>query len=210
MNLRITLEQLNELTVDQKQNLCDLWIPNIFDAAVANVCVDAAEEKYAQIIFVVGGIKLLKHHDMMLYDLKYVPDDQFKVINEEASDNIASDRIDGIDDLSELNAAEPETPADDVNDSEEEFTFDEDFNFEFQRPDSYIKQDCLPLLDIGQMLSILEKAKFGQGEFYLSASIDEYNFYMGKDELSGSSMYDQVENNCDLCDVLWQSVKALL
>lgn len=211
MNLRITLQQLDELTVEQKQNLCDLWIPNIYDVAVANVCVDAAEEKFAQIIYVIGGIKLLKHHDMMLYDLKYMPDEKLKIMNEESySDNIASDRIDGIDDLSDINEAQQEEQPDEAVENDEDFSFGEDFNFEFQRPDSYVKQDCLPLLDIGQMLAILKREKFGQGEFYMSAAIDEYYFYMGKDDLSNNSMYDQNENNCELCDVLWQSVKALL
>lgn len=211
MNLRITPKQLDELTVEQKQNLCDLWIPNIYDVAVATVCVDAAEEKFAQITYVVGGIKLLKHHDILLYDLKYMPDEQLKILKEEAySDNIASDRIDGIDDLSEIKENQEEEQNGENTDTDQEFTFDEDFSFEFQRPDSYIKQDCLPLLDIGQMMDILEREKFGQGEFYLSAAIDEYYFDMGKDDLSNISTYDPNEKNCELCDVLWHSVKALL
>jgi hypothetical protein len=212
MKLRITRKDLDSLTFEQKQNLCDLWIPNVYDVAVATVCVDAAEEKLGQITYVIGGIKLLKHHDMLLYDLKFMPDEQMTIQEEEAySDNIASDRIDGIEDIGEIEVNEnKEELTETVEEPEQEFAFDEDFNFEFQRPDSFSKQDCVPLLDIGQMIDILERRKFGQGEFYLSASIDEYYFDMGKDAFSSNSSFDSDGNNCELCDVLWESVKALL
>ncbi|MDF2987179.1 MAG: hypothetical protein K0R50_2689 [Eubacterium sp.] len=197
MKLRITQKDLEALTLEQKQNLCDLWIPHVYDTAVATVCVDAAEERFEQIVYVIGGIKLLKHHDMLLYDLKLMPDETFKLKEEEAySDNIASDRIDG-----------SET-AEAVED--EEFNFDEDFNFEFQRPDSYSKQDCLPLLDIGQMIDILERKNFGQGDFYLSASIGDYVLEMGKNGFSGTIDSDVNNKECELCDILWESIKVIL
>ncbi len=200
MKLRITRKELEELTLEQKQNLCDLWIPHIYDTAVATVCVDAAEERYEQITYVIGAIKLLKHHDMLLYDLKFIPDENFKVKEEDAnSDNIASDRIDGVD-----------SPEDAVSDESMEFDFDEDFNFEFQRPESYSKQDCLPLLDIGQMIDILERKSFGEGDFYLSASIGDYVLEMGKNGFSGSVSYDVNNKECELCDILWESVKAII
>lgn len=192
MKLRITKKDLEDLSVEQKQNLCDLWIPHVYDAAVATVCVDAAEEKFDQITYVVGGIKLLKHHDMLLSDLKFLPDQQFNIQEEEAnSNNIVSGGID------------QEEPA------EEEFSFDEDFNFEFQRPEAYLKQDCIPLLDIGQLIDILERKNFGQASFYLSAAIGDYYFEMGKEDISSSS-YDENEKECELCDILWEAVKSLL
>jgi hypothetical protein len=208
MKLRVTLKELNELTVEQKQNLCDLWIPNIYDVAVASVCVDAVEEKYGQIVYVIGGIKLLKHHDIMLYDSKFMQGDELIIQEEEAcSDNIASDRIDGIDNISEVTEENTDESAENT---EEEFSFDEDFNFEFQRPDSYTKLDCLPLLDIGQMLDILERKNFGQGNLYISASIDDFVYEMGTENPSIGNNYDENAKNCELCDILWQSVKALL
>lgn len=217
MKLRITQKELDTLTFEQKQNLCDLWIPNLYDVVVATVCVDAAEERFSQITYVIGGIKLLKHHDMLLYDLKFMPDEQLIIQEEEAySDNIASDRIDGIDNMSqnddevtqenEENQEQEETE----EDLEQEFSFDEDFNFEFQRPESYSKQDCVPLLDIGQMIDILERRKFGQGEFYLCSTIDDYTLEMGKAGFSNDSIFDENSTNCELCDILWESVKALL
>lgn len=214
MKLRITQKELDTLTLEQKQNLCDLWIPNLYDVVAATVCIDAAEEKFGQITYVIGGIKLLKHHDILLYDLKFMPDEQFKIQEEEAySDNIASDRIDGIENISQNDdevTQENEEQEETAEDLEQEFSFDEDFNFEFQRPESYSKQDCVPLLDIGQMIDILERRKFGQGGFYLCATIDDYTLEMGKDDFSSNSVFDENSTNCELCDILWESVKALL
>jgi len=206
MKLRITRKELDALTLEQKQNLCDLWIPNLYDVAVATVCIDAAEEKFGQITYVIGGIKLLRHHDMLLSDLKFMPDEQLKIQEEENySDNIASDRIDGIEDLSESEKVE-----ENEDETLQDFSFDEDFNFEFQRPESYLKQDCVPLLDVGQMMDILERKNFGQGGFYLSATIDDYVFEMGKDDISSNDIFNQSSKNCELCDILWESVKAIL
>ncbi|OPX42225.1 hypothetical protein CLHUN_38750 [Ruminiclostridium hungatei] len=205
MKLRITRKELEELTLEQRQNLCDLWIPHIYDTVVANVCVDAAEEKYEQIIYVIGGIKLLKHNDMLLYDLKFMADETVKIKEDDDSfsGGIEADRIEGTDAAEASGDSSEEEP-------EEEFSFDEDFNFEFQRPEAYIKQDCLPLLDIGQMVDILERKNFGEGDFYLSAAIGDYVLEMGKNNISGSTSYDQNNKEIELCDILWESVKATL
>jgi len=206
MKLRITRKDLNDLTTEQKQNLCDLWIPHVFDVSIATVCVDAAEEKFEQITYVIGGIKLLKHHDILLTDLKFMIDEQQKIQEEEAySSNIASDRIDGIEELSKSEQVE------EIEDeAEQEFTFDEDFSFEFQRPESYTKQDCLPLLDIGQMIDILKRKDFGQGDFYLYAAIGDSAIDLGKSDFAIGNLSDDDDINYELCNILWESVKALL
>lgn len=199
MKLRITQKDLKELSLEQKQNLCDLWIPHVYDAAIANVCVDVAEERFAQITFIIGGIKLLKHHDMLLYDMKFMPDNMTLIKEEENySDNIASDRIDGIDNEEEL------------EDEEIDFSLDDDFNVEFQRPDSFLKDECLPLLDIGQMIDILERKNYGEGDFYLSASMGDYAIEMGKNGLNTNIYNDPNSKAAELCDILWESVKAVL
>lgn len=190
MKLRITNKDLDELTFEQKQNLCDLWLPNVYDIAVANVCVDATLEKFEQITYVIGGIKLLKHHDMLLYDLKFMPDKKLEAQEEEACIDCDTEEI---------------VEADDS----EDFSFDEDFSFEFQRPDSYTKQDCLPLLDIGQMIDILQRKNFGPCDFSLSVTSGDYVCEMSKDAFSGSN-YDINNKNVELCDALWDAVKAIL
>lgn len=207
MKLRITNKDLADLTFEQKQNLCDLWVPHVYDVAVATVCVDAAEEKYQQINYVIGGIKLLKHHDILLYDLKFMKDDQLQISQEDSSfENINSEEKNSVENENEITGEE-----NNLSDAEapEDFTFDEDFSFEFQRPDSYSKLDCVPLLDIGQMIDILQRKKFGQCDFSLSVTFDEYSCNIDKAGFSENSNSDS-DNNCELSDVLWESVKALL
>ncbi len=196
MKLRITDKDLAELTIEQKQNLCDLWLPQAYDVAVANVCVDAAEEKYNQITFVIGGLNITKHNDIILYDMKFLPDNLFTVTeNSEDNESCAANSVEDSEDT--LN-----------DDFSEDFSIDEDFNFEIQRPESFNKQDCLPLLDIGQMIDILERKNFGECEFSLSVAFDDKTFDIGKNT-SISDMYSS-DNNCELCDILWLSLKALL
>ncbi len=201
MKLRITLKDLSELTPEQKQNLCDLWIPHIYDTAVASVCVDAAEDRYEQIVYTIGGIRLLKHPDMLLYDLKFKPD---KVLGSGEEDTDQDSITEAGADTQNTSEAENTDLADEMD-----FDFDEDFSFEFQRPESYTKKDCLPLLDIGQMIDILERKNFGNYDFYLSAATHEHSIEMGKSDFTTNSSYEN-DNTCELCDILWESVKALL
>ncbi len=201
MKLRITDNDLAELTVEQKQNLCDLWIPQAYDVAVANVCVDAAEEKYKKITFVIGGLNITKRNDIILYDMKFMPDNLFTVTenaegNEDCTEDSVEDSVDDSEDT--LN-----------DDFAEDFSIDEDFSFELQRPESFSKEDCLPLLDIGQMIDILGRKNFGDCEFSLSVAFDDKTFDMGKNT-SLAEMYSVDTNNCELCDILWLSLKAVL
>ena len=207
MKLMITQKQLDELSSEQKQNLCDLWIPNVYDAAVATVCVDAAEEKYGQIAFVIGGITILKNYNLLLYDLKYLPDQKIRMLQDDNSENIDSDNeIIENEENAEINVNEEE----DEDNIEEDFSFDEDFSFEFQRPESFSKHECLPLLNIGQMLDILSRKNFGQCNFSLSVAIDEDYIEIGKENFVQDNTLAENSENVELCDVLWKAVKALL
>ena len=210
MKLRITQKQLDELSSEQQQNLCDLWIPNLYDAAVATVCVDAAEEKYGQITFVVGGIDILKNCNLLLYDLKYLPDQKIRIMQDNNSETIDSDDINENNEIE--NDANPKinVKEEEEDDIEEDFSFDEDFSFEFQRPESFFKQECLPLLNIGQMLDILSRKNFGQCNFSLSVAIEEDYIEIGKDNFVQDNTLNENSENVELCDVLWKAVKALL
>lgn len=210
MKLRITQKQLDELTLEQKQNLCDLWIPNLYDAAVATVCVDAAEEKYGQITFVIGGITISKkNYNMTLYDLKFLPEEKIKIIGED--EDLEDEESGSIDQNDEIENEENQDIDENYEaNEEEEFSFDEDFSFEFQRPESYSKHECLPLLTIGQMIDILSRKNFGECNFNLSVEANEdYIFEMGNNNFISESSYNADENR-ELCDVLWEAVKTLL
>ncbi len=208
MKLRITQKQLDELNLEQKQNLCDLWIPHLYDAAVATVCVDAAEEKYGQITFVIGGITILKNTNLHLYDLKFLPNEKVRIINEDEDDE--SNDSENIEQNNETEENQDVSEDEDIEDAfgEEDF-FDEDFSFEFQRPESYSKQECLPLLDIGQMIDILSRKNFAQCNFSLSVETDEDYIEIGKDSSISQNSYSD-NGNSELCDVLWNAVKAMI
>lgn len=207
MKLRITDKDLAELTIEQKQNLCDLWIPQAYDVAVANVCVDAAEEKYKQITFIIGGLNLTKHNDIVLYDMKFLPDNLFTLTSGNDSDK---DTYPAYPENHQDNEDGVEDSEDTLNDDfSEDFSIDEDFSFELQRPESFNKQDCLPLLDIGQMIDILQRKNFGDCEFLLSVAFDDKIFDLGNNN-SLTEMYSNENNKCELCDILWLSLKAVL
>ncbi|WP_242855840.1 hypothetical protein [Ruminiclostridium josui] len=112
--------------------------------------------KIYQITFVIGGLNITKRNDIILYDMKFLPDNLFTLPSENSSE----------DDTETDNDTDAEHPDDSLNDDfSEDFSIDEDFSFEFQRPESFHKEDCLPLLDIGQMIDILQRKNFGDCEF---------------------------------------------
>ncbi len=206
MRLRITQKELDELTFEQMQNLCELWIPHVYDVAVANVCINAEEEEYEKLTFVVGGIQLVRHHSMILFDFKFMPDDKDK--ESEDIEVVDSAHLEA-EDSALIKAADGTQPEEEEDFSLSEDFMEEDFVFEFQRPTSFSKQDCLPLLDIGQMIDILDRKGYGQGDFYLTATIGDYTCDMGKHDSAGGN-YDPNNKESDLLQVLWESVKALL
>lgn len=206
MRLRITQKELDELTSEQMKNLCELWIPHVYDVAVANLCVNAEEEVYEKLTFVVGGIQLVRHHSMILFDFKYMPDDK---ANQSEDIEVVDSAHPEAGDSALIKEADGTQPEDEEDMSLPEDFMEEDFEFEFQRPTSFSKEDCLPLLDIGQMIDLLDRKGYGQGDFYLTATIGDYTCDMGIHDSVGGN-FDPNNKESDLLQVLWESVKALL
>ena len=67
--------------------------------------------------------------------------------------------------------------------------------------DWYDKEDCLPLLTIGDMLAILQKAGFTHGNFVIESK-------EGRVMVGGSPQ--DVSEVDELCDWLWQAILPLL
>ncbi|MCX7710826.1 MAG: hypothetical protein N2484_13385 [Clostridia bacterium] len=237
MKQRITWKDLAELDEDKKQQLNDLWIPSVFDAAVATVCTDVEEEEYEHIIFVIGGIQLYNKTSMILHDIKYIEsqndNDSTTPSNSEEhevpytpsnrSDNLLSSgssvKVDDFafptanrfsDAVDQFSAPLKDSEMDEVDEAMAELDFEEgDIEFGYTRPTAFNKEDCLPLLTIGQMIEILEKKGFGYGDFYLAAGIHDVGCEIGKttfDVRNYGSDYEKKE----LCDVLWEYVKTVL
>ena len=68
--------------------------------------------------------------------------------------------------------------------------------------ENYDKEDCLPLLNIGQLIEILKRQKYGEEYFNISLSPESSSISRN----SYSADYEEPE----LCDVLWETVKQLL
>ena len=240
MKQRITHKDLEQLSAEQRQKLSAMWLPERYDAAVAYVCKDVASEEYDEIEFLVGSLGISHGHYIYLTDLRAIyssgPDNaESECIDSNPDTTSASnasnsdyelarpDPVFGTDSMSLLDATHIakaidniQTPLNDSEDYEDESFEDEpeaDFNEEdlecnYERPSIFSKSDCAPLLTIGQMIDILQKNNFGYSDFYLYASTGQTGCELGKD-IAGGSGYRDYEAG-ELCNVLWESVKAML
>ena len=189
MKQRVTMEDISDLSEIQKQALNDLWIPAVYDAAIAMVCTDVDAEEYEKINFVIGSIEIYNRTGMILQDIRFLETER----NHESSEDSKSS-----------------SGTLEENDTAEETVFDEDsMDFSYSRPTAFNKEDCIPLLTIGQLIEILEKKGFGYGDFYLAAGINDIGCEIGKTFFDVNNYGNQYEKK-ELCDVLWEYVKTIL
>lgn len=196
MKRNITKKDIESLTESQKVSLRELWLPEKHDLAVAYICKNAETEEYDEIDFVVGGIILNRNH-ITLVDIRR-PENDDKATDE-----------DSVDDLSNIYEEESEYSFDGEF-GDEDFDFeDEDFEFAYERPTTFSKEDCLPLLSIAQIIEIFQRRNFRDANFYIASAFDEKGCEIGN---SAFSLEDYGNNNepAELCDVLWENLKALL
>ncbi|GAE90785.1 hypothetical protein [Acetivibrio straminisolvens] len=199
MKMYITKEDLAQLTDSQKKNLNDMWYPQKYDLAVANICTNAETEEYQQIEFVVGDIRVY-HTRFILYDLMFLS-------------NMNNDDISEQEEASTELEPEEDSDFDENYDNEydldEESDEDENFDCLFIRPTTFTKEECLPLLSIGQMIEILNKNKSKLYDFYLLADNGQFATEMGSKDYNLSGYGSDFESK-ELCDVLWECVKLVL
>lgn len=184
MKQYITIEDLMELDDYKRDRLNDLWVPKKHDLAAAFLCKDAENNEYDIFEFVIGQV----------------------IIGEARSGyHMTLMNLEGI---RSWGAATQDSPEEDGEEApaEEEFS-EEDFCFEYERPDVYSKSDCLPLLNIGQMLELLKKCGYGNGSFY--ASIGNDGGGVGR-EINDYESYGLDYEDEELCNALWSAVKEVL
>ena len=58
MKQRITLKDLEKLTDEQKRRLNELWVPALYDVAIAKVLKNIVTDEYDEYEFVIGAISL--------------------------------------------------------------------------------------------------------------------------------------------------------
>lgn len=197
MKRNITLKDLASLTASQKMSLRDLWLPEKYDLVVAYICTNAETEEYDEINFVVGDL-ILHRNRITLIDIRRPKEENEEETENDSDENVADDDL-----------VENEEADSDADDNFDEGFEDEDFEFTYERPTTFSKEDCLPLLSITQMIEIFERRNFKDSNFYLTASFDEKGCEIGNNTTSLEDYGNNYEST-ELCDVLWENLKILL
>ncbi len=183
MKQRITVDEILELSPSQRERLNSIWLPEVYDLAVANICTDADKETYELMEFVIGEIIVQQSYGKHFYNLT-------------------------LRDIRGMTASNPACN----EDEEEESQCDEDFEeFEFENtiPEYFNKSDCIPLLSVGQMMKLLKDQSYGDGSFYADVDYRQGKYGIGRDIRQYVSYGNDFEK-LELCDVLWEALKELL
>lgn len=186
MKQRITLEDLAGLDQYQRDRLNELWTPHRYDLAAGFLCMDAENNKYDIFEFVIGFVNISETragYNMTLINLEAIR--SLKAQSDEAETEESPEETDF-----------------------EEFS-EEDFIFEYERPDIYNKGDCLPLLTIGQMFELLTKCGYGNGDFYADFSKVRNEYGVGRN-IEQYIDFGMDHINEELCDALWAALKEAL
>ena len=188
MKQHLTIEDLEELSDEEKVRLRELWQPAQYDLAAGYYCTDVVNDQYQVVDFVVGNIEVVTNHHQ--YYHLYLTDIRFKKVEPDEQ-------------------SEPEGLEEQVAEEEPEDDFfavetEPDFDCEVTQPHTYEKSQCLPLLSIGQMIEILRKQDYGIQEFFLTIASNDTLSYLGRYPNS-----PEFENE-EICDLLWEAVKSVL
>lgn len=221
MKLRITREDINKLEEGKKRKLNELWSPKLYDVAVARVLKSVAGDEYDEYEFVVGNIST-RGTDIYLADLGRTDaseGDPGEAAGEEntlpevRSDPVFGEQYPAAGSGGAFTGANGEIQeacedgGDYTEELEEEFS-EEDLEQNYERPSTLFKEDCLPLLTIGDMIDLLQRNNFGKHDFYLTASTYDIGCEMGNNDALRDDDGDWEQ--AELCDVLWESIKELL
>ncbi len=185
MKQHVTVDDLNKLTTDQTDKLRFLWIPKKYDLVSTRICVDAENDTYENIEFVVGNVEVFEN-TVELQDI--------------CSMNFADEPAPDTD--TDIDEEESDSDEDDaILDSELAY------DLENARPSIYNLGECLPLLSIGNMLEILINSRYDLNNIEVDITEDEYIFNSIAKKYND---YDEDIKSEELCDVLWHEVCEIL
>lgn len=87
----------------------------------------------------------------------------------------------------------------------------DDSNFFLQEPASFLKSEALPLLNLGQLITMLNLIKKKKYHFYLLAGNDNYGCEIGEfnSELK-PYLLSKPDKDTELVDILWRTIKMIL
>jgi hypothetical protein len=199
MKLRITVEDIKQLNEDQKRKLTELWRPQKYDVALASMIMDVENEVFDEFEFVVGNVSVDKRANIYIHDITGIPANASESDNEEEA-SLGEDTEKSSDDN------EVETYDEEFEEEEES---EDDFDITYTRPIFFSKEDCVPLLNIGQLMELLQRFNFGSADFYLNAGTGETGCEIGRIPATWVD-YSGDQDPDELCDVLWEIVKLVL
>jgi len=212
MKFHVTKEDLSQLSQSQRLKLSYMWKPEMYDLAIGYVCIDAIDDKYQPYEFVVGDLEIYNRDNILLYDIRAIEDktleedakesDEASDFSEENSDDAYNDEENSEDNYETDDSSE--NFSDESSEHEADTTIDQ-----LIRPSSFNKENCLPVLNIGQMIDLLQRLNFGNCEFFLTAEIEDFFCEIGKNNTTWNG-FGTSSGQCELCDVLWEAIKALL
>jgi hypothetical protein len=197
MKMHISQDDLTQISESQKRRLTELWKPEKYDLAIAYICKDADNEEYDKFEFVIGNIVVDNHARIYLNDIK--------------APEINPGETDSEDEANSSEAPETEDESYLEEDEEEQELSDEDFALalSYSRPSCFNKEECIPLVNIGQMIDILQRNNYGDGDFYMTVGTAEVGCELGKNT-SNYNSYGFDHENKELCNALWELVKTIL
>jgi hypothetical protein len=168
---------LLELSEMQKSSLRDLWQPNKYDLAAEIVWKDVENNICDAVVVMVldarASVTHTQYCEVVLKVFYLGSPPQYECLDSKADDEESDSDEEVYDDPTE-------------SDSEE------------TSEGHYLnKENCLPLLNIGQMIEILGRQN---AEMNINLNPEEAICYMDGREFSGE----------ELCDALWEAVKTLL
>ena len=185
MKEHISVEDLKGLSDSQKEALRFAWVPEKNDLVLASICMNVETEEYDDIEFVVGEIVLNENTRTPHIVLR-----RFKLLDNNTEED------EGEFDEQELV---------EIGDMEDENSFE----MVYCEPEQYFnKEDCLPLLNIGQLIHFLRRSKFGQNGFKVFIPPEDIKLF--DTPFSIEDRDGETYENEELCDLLWDSLKTVL
>ncbi|MDD4295683.1 MAG: hypothetical protein PHC69_01860 [Ruminiclostridium sp.] len=212
MKQYITPKDLSELSESQKMNLRDMWMPAVNTIVCASICKDVINEEYEDIVFVIGEIIVHEGStNLILRRLRLVEDVIFEdeLVEDESGDRDVEEEIySSPDDIAEVSDEDGDLSFNGTGDSDVEDSYGDD-EFEFSEPEQYFsREDCLPLLSIGEMIELLGGLKFGQDGF--TVSIPSSKRLIGEQGYTVTNSVELEYEEDELCDALWGVLKEFL
>jgi len=148
-----------------------MWIPDRYDIAVSEVCVNAQTDEFKWVEFAVGDILVRRDGAVILKDLR-LTDGYVKIMGGESPD---------------------------------------DERQELHEPTSFHKSESLPLLTIGQMVSMLHLMDKSRFHFYLLSGNNRYACEIGDfNSTLKPELLKKHEKVDEIADVLWTTLRTAL